>query len=165
VSENNEGGDNKVERDILSKSCAEWEKLERKSTMILDQKLRELTDKNKSLSRDVQETNEAVSNKLISDLCIKLEKLERKPKMALDQQKRDVRVDNKLLSKELNKATNKEVLVMPGESNQMIISENFQSFSGLASADPPGIFTVCNVFWGDIRCATSYELSEVSLLL
>ncbi len=80
-----------TERDILlSKLCAKWEKLERRLTMILDQKLRDLRDKNKLLRKDVQEANKVVlvmhgeSNKLISDLCIELEKLERKSKMVLD---------------------------------------------------------------------------------
>jgi hypothetical protein len=45
VYENNVGEDNKVDQDILSKLCEEWEQLEKKSTMILDQKLSELMDK------------------------------------------------------------------------------------------------------------------------
>jgi hypothetical protein len=83
VYENGVGGDNKVERDILSKLYEDWEQLKRKSTMILDQKLSELMDKNELLSKDAQEANKVVSNNTISYLCIELEKLERKLQMSL----------------------------------------------------------------------------------
>jgi hypothetical protein len=200
VYENNIGGDNKVERDILSKLCEEWEQLERNSTMILDQKLSELMGKNKLLSKDVQEANKVVSNNSISYLCIKLEKLERKLQMVLNYQLRVVRDDNNLLSKELNEATNDSTLqieqlrmdglhklglsnpkrvriwevdekgvVVPSvglfDGDTLITFQTFQSDSGLVSADPPSISTVCNGFWGDMKCSSSLKLAEVSRLL
>jgi hypothetical protein len=46
-------GDDMVGRETLSKLFEEWEKLERKTTMILDQKLSEITGKKKPLSNHV----------------------------------------------------------------------------------------------------------------
>ena len=51
------------------------------------------------------------------------------------------------------------------DGDKIIISQKFQSDSGLASADPPSISTVCNGFWGDMKCSSSFKLAEVSWLL
>ncbi len=47
----------------------------------------------------------------------------------------------------------------------IIISQNFQSDTGLECADPPSISTVCNWFWADMKCSQSFKLAEVSWLL
>ncbi len=99
-----------VDIDIVSKLCEEWKQLERKTSIIVDQKLSEIRAKKILLSNHVQEAKDDVYNNTILYLCFELDELEWKSQMILDHQMTVVRVNNNLLYKFVHEDKNKSTL-------------------------------------------------------